>query len=322
MQKNIKSMKSLNGSVIKKYVLTLLFSLVIISVFSTSALGVHAQTSGESIVKCGQDASITSACKLDKENFGAMIKGVLGIVITIGLPLLFIFVSYRFVMAWFSLQQGNANAYKDALQKAGNAIVGFLIVVVLVAGGLYTILSFFGVSDKVLGILKMFSYSGLLPHAYAAAGDYLPNYSGVDNLYDFILRALSLVMKFFIYPALIVIWVWTGFSFVLAQGAPEALTKAKKWLMWAFITTLVIMVLQGFLFALRASALKIIGTSPAGQASDANYSNEGRNAQPINVNNVNYSNEGNNAPPNPANYSHEGNNYPAPTTQTGNNGNN
>jgi hypothetical protein len=246
----------------KRQISTLLSFLFFFSVLFGNSYEVYAQT-GDSIVKCGLGATTSTACQIGGDKgIGSIVKGTLGLVIAIGLPLLFIFVAYRFVTAWFSLQQGNANAYKDALSKAGNAIVGFLLIVVLMGGGLYAVLSFFGVDPKFLQILKMFSVSDLFPHAYAyEQPGFLPRPTQATNLYDFILSALSLVMKFFIYPALVVIWVWTGFSFVLAQGAPEALTKAKKWLMWAFITTLVIVVLQGFLLALRATALKVISSS-------------------------------------------------------------
>lgn len=240
----------------KQQVFSCISILFFVSIFSISSYEVFAQT-GDSIVKCGQGTTSATACTVG--NIGPVVKELLGIVITIGLPLLFIFVAYRFVVAWFSLQQGNANAYKDAIGKAGQAILGFLLIVVLIGGGLYAVLSFFGVKPEFLKILKLFS-GGLIEHTYAQTATQLPNPVSVNNLYDFILSALRLVMRFFIYPALVVIWVWTGFSFVLAQGAPEALTKAKKWLMWAFITTLVIVVLQGFLLALRTTALKVIAT--------------------------------------------------------------
>lgn len=223
--------------------------------------------STDSIVKCGNGPTADSACKLDKAHFGAAVKSLLTFVISIGLPLLFIFVAYRFVMAWFSLQQGNANAYKEALQKAGNAIFGFLIVVLLIGGILYSILAFFGVDPKILKILQMFTVSDIFPHAHAYEQEgFLPRFTQADSAYNFILDALRLFMRFFLYPALIVIWVWTGFSFVAAQGAPEALAQAKRLLLRAFISTLVIMVLQGFLIALRNSANKILETPAAGQA--------------------------------------------------------
>jgi hypothetical protein len=246
MIKNIFNKQNIFSLVSVLFFASLLFS------FSYHA---YAQT-GDSIVKCGD----VSPCELG--GVSGVVKGVLSLLLTIGLPLLFIFVAYRFVAAWFSLQQGNANAYKEAISKAGNAIVGFILITILIGGGLYTILSFFGVKPEYLKILQLFS-GGIVDHAYAQTQ--LPNPIGVNNLYDFILSALRLVMRFFIYPALIVIWVWTGFSFVLAQGNPDALNKAKKWLLWAFITTLIIVVLQGFLLALRTTALKIIAPSP-GQA--------------------------------------------------------
>ncbi len=232
-----------------------LLMVVMLTVFFGGSQEVFAQT-GDSIVKCGNGPTVDSACKVG--NIKEIVTGALALIISIGLPLLFVFVTYRFVMAWFSLQQGNTNAYKDAIQKAGNAIFGFFIVVVIIGGGLYTMLSFFGVKPEVLKILQILSSSDIFTHTYAQE-KLLPNYGPGGTLYEFILNAVKLIMKFFIYPALIVIWVWTGFSFVMAQGAPEALTKAKKWLMWAFVTTLIIMVLQGFLFALRNSINKILG---------------------------------------------------------------
>jgi hypothetical protein len=224
-----------------------------------------AQT-GESIVKCGQGSTSASACKIS--DIGTVVKGAVALVVSIGIPLLFIFVSARFIMAWFARAQGNANAYKEAIQKAGQAVFGLIIVVLVVGGGLYTILSVFGVKPELLIILKMFTLGDMFQHTYAQSQTFI-NPIQSNTLYDFILSAARLVMKFFIYPALIVIWVWTGFSFVLAQGAPEALAKAKKWLIGAVITTLIIMVLQGFLLALQNSVNKILGgtaTATAGQS--------------------------------------------------------
>lgn len=236
-------------------------SFFVLGIFGVSFNGVSAQSTGASIADvCGQGSSTTTACKIS--DIGPLVKGVLELLVIIGLPLLFIFVSWRFVNAWFALQQGNANAYKEALQKAGSAISGFIFIILLIAGLLYTMLSFFGIDPKILQILKLFSSADFFTHTYAQATQ-LPNFSGSSNLYDFILNALRLIMKFIVYPALIIIWVWTGFSFVLAQGAPDALAKAKKWLVGAFVTTLVIVFLQGFITALRASALKIIGTPAA-----------------------------------------------------------
>ena len=82
-----------------------------------------------------------------------------------------------------------------------------------------------------------------------------------NDLMDVILAILRVVMRFFIYPGLIVMWVWTGFSFVLAQGAPEALTKAKRLLVWAIVSTLVIVMIQGFLVVVQGTLKKVFPAS-------------------------------------------------------------
>ncbi len=261
----------------KSYLVPLIVTIFTVTLFIGGLHGVYAQTN-DSLIKCGNGPDVSTACKFNKEQFGGAVKGFLSFVISVGLPLLFIFVAYRFIKAWFLLQQGNASAYKDALQKATNAVYGFIIVVVLVGGGLYTILVFLGVDPKILEILKFFTFTDLFQHAYAYdQPGFLPRFVKADSLQLFLIDAFRLFVKFFLYPALIVIWVWTGFSFVFAQGAPEALALAKKLLVRAVITTIVVMVLQGFLFALQNSANKILGTQPtAGQACKTQ---DGRNGQ-------------------------------------------
>lgn len=248
----------------KQYLLTLLLTLTFVGL---SFGGVIAQStsgsiSGDSV--CGQwdpvAKKVTNPC--DINSVVTVIKGVLTLIITLGLPLLIVFVAFRFIMAWFALQQGNANAYKEALQRAGNAILGFLLIVALFGGLFLVVLRYFGVKSEdgfdPLIILKLLS-EAFIPYAHAQTlTTQLPNPVGADNLYDFILSVLRLVMRFFIYPALIVIWVWTGFAFVAAQGNPEGLSKAKKWLMWAFVSTLVIFMLQAFLVALRGTVQQIL----------------------------------------------------------------
>jgi hypothetical protein len=242
------------------YIIATLFILSGIS----CAYAAGASISGDEV--CG--ATATTACSLS--HIGVILKGVLKVIIALGLPLTIVFISYRFVMAWFALQQGNANAYKEALQKSGNAMLGFLLIVALFGGLLTVFLKYFGVKDQPLKLLELLS-SGFVEHAYAQArpDGLLPNFFGSDDIYDLLLSAFRLIMRFFIYPSLIVIWVWTGFSFVMAQGAPEALTKAKKWLLWAFLTTLVIFVLQGFLVAMRGTVEKILPGSTTTSSSQS-----------------------------------------------------
>jgi hypothetical protein len=377
--------------------LPLLF--VACSLFISISLPVFAQgvVSGDEV--CG--ASADKACNIThvKEITGNIFK----VIISLGLPLLVVFVCYRFIIAWFQLNQGNANAYREAAQKAGNAILGFMIIVALMGGIFFAILRMAGVKTEYLDIFKNILGTSLVERAYAQApysnegrnaspapapipesscnasnigvacnvsggsnanadryrlgkcsekdvgikyycrsdgagaacptgktayvtGDgtrCLPddevqkliqaseeayqnsaagqinsigsqsgspsgspgssegtantnqqnsqnsvaapvttasdlNPTSVNSLYDFILNILRLVMRFFVFPALIAIWVWTGFSFVLAQGAPEALAKAKKLLLWATISTFIIFMIQAFMTAVSGTVQKVL----------------------------------------------------------------
>lgn len=347
--------------------LPLLF--VACSLFISISLPVFAQgvVSGDDV--CG--ASADKACNIThvKEITGNIFK----VIISLGLPLLVVFVCYRFIIAWFQLNQGNANAYREAAQKAGNAILGFMIIVALMGGIFFAILRMAGVKTEYLDIFKNILVTSLVERAYAidvidggammascsfedqrifgtnctlqsgtqgqpcgsnytcrsgfecnaqmfcektpstnptfeeaSQGAQAPrenmiggscgrdgicsegvcdgasntcvrgasaqgtsqqqaanvtgslNPTNVTTLYDFILNILRLVMRFFVFPALIAIWVWTGFSFVLAQGAPEALAKAKKLLLWATISTFIIFMIQAFMTAVSGTVQKVL----------------------------------------------------------------
>jgi hypothetical protein len=246
---------------------------IFLILISVTPLYTYAQTGGKSISGdevCGAwdpsanggKGAIVNPCDINK--IGVVTKNLLTYVIGLGLPLLVVFITYRFVMAWFALQQGNANAYKEALKKSFNATIGFLFIVALFGGLMYVMLKYFGVKDGPLQVLKLFS-DAFIPHAYAqtttpptSACNSPFNMTGICSLYDFILSMLRIIMRFFVYPALIAIWVWTGFGFVMAQGNPEGLSKAKKWLLWAVFTTLLIFMLQMFLIAAQGTVKKIL----------------------------------------------------------------
>jgi hypothetical protein len=213
--------------------------------------------------QCGQTADPTKECSVS--DFYAEVQAGFSYFIYIATPIAVIIIGSYFVLAYFQRVQGNERAYREAWGKTFTSISGLFILILLFGGALGYILEFFGVDPKYLRLIMPFSAPAktslliFFPHAYAADGDMLPNpVSGVDNLYDFIRQALRLIMRFFVYPALIVAWVWTGFAFVLAQGAPEQLNKAKKLLVGVFITTLVIFMIQGFILALKSTFEKVL----------------------------------------------------------------
>jgi TRAP-type C4-dicarboxylate transport system permease small subunit len=216
---------------------------------------------------CGQSVD-QKKCQLS--DIPLVTKGILSLIVSIGLPVLICYIAYRFVMAYFAAVQGNAMAYKDAVKKAGNAILGFFFIAGLFGGLFYAMLKYLGVKDAPIQFLQFFSDAfTFIPHAYAAgestSNGYLPNFIGVNSLSEFLLAMVRLVIRFFVYPALIVMWVWTGFSFILAQGNPDGLRKAKKWLLGAIITTLVIFMLQMFLLAVQGTINKIINKDTSQQ---------------------------------------------------------
>lgn len=232
----------------------------------------------------GGKGAIVNPCGIDSVK--TISQGVFRTIIALGLPLLVVFIVYRFVMAWYALQQGNANAYKEAGKKVTQAIIGFIIIVALSGGIFITLLSYLGVNESFLGLLKSISLL-LIPHAYAVeSATQLPNPLGFTSPYDFILGILNTAMKFFLYPAMIGAWVWSGFSYVAAQGAPEKLLKAHKLLLMAFISTLIAFTVQGFLTAVKGSVNKILPntttttttTTNTTTVSDTNGTLDGRTA--------------------------------------------
>ena len=233
----------------------------LLSLFFVGALlSVHTVYSAERASLSGDVCGGIGKKKCELTDIPKIVKNVVRFVIGYGFLILIVFVTVRFVMAWFALQQGNANAYKEALSKSTNAFLGFLFIVMLSGGLLFTVLKYFGIKDELLdiGIFQSFFFDIFATHAYAAEGQYLPNFFPSDDINDFLTAIIRVVMRFFVYPALLCIWVWTGFAFIAAQGAPDALSKAKKWFMWATVTTLVIFTVQMFLIAIQGTIEKIL----------------------------------------------------------------
>ncbi len=201
---------------------------------------------------CGATASNTC----DFSHVKTLVKGSVYLVIGLGFLIMIVIISSHFVIAWFAAAEGRENVYREAAKRAGNAILGFIIIVALVGGALTALLKFLGAADPVTRLLELVT-QGLIPTAYAQV-TMIPTATADTDVYDFLLKMLAMVMRFFVYPGLIIAWVLTGFSFVLAQGKPESLAKAKKLIVWATVSTLVVVMIQGFLMAARGTVEKIL----------------------------------------------------------------
>lgn len=235
---------------------TLVAWTVSLVMFLGMAGAVEAQMSYSGDTVCGSSSS--DACTFDDAK--SIINNVImQFVLPLTLAFLTIFIMWRVIMAWYAYAQGNASAWKDARDKIGNAILG-LIIITLVFGGFFTaLLTMFGAQPWALQLLQILS-EGFIPHAYAQSASVaeLQNPLQQNSLYEVLLQFIRIALRWFIIPLLLTAWVWTGFSFVLAQGRPEAISKAKKLLGWAIAATILIVSTEGFLYALQATLVKIV----------------------------------------------------------------
>ena len=180
---------------------------------------------------CGATAG--SKCTLD--NAKSIVKTTLYYILGLGTILLGVVIIFRILAAVKAYYvDNNAGALKKAGSDLFNSIIGFIVIVLVIGGVFVALLTFLGVKAD---FLKVFS-DALVPTAYAQAAPCTPgeancgftNPLGVSSLYDFVLLVVRLFIRWFIYPGIIVMWIWSGFAFVTAQGRPEQLKKAKSWL--------------------------------------------------------------------------------------------
>lgn len=239
----------------KHYLLSVLLASFLVLV---SAYGVHAQTasiSGDGL--CG--ASATSTCNIS--HVKTIIQKLFYAFVVVGGSALVLMTAIRLVQSWFAYRAGNASAIKEAGEKTFQGVIGFFLFFAVLGGLLAAGLSYLGAQPWATKFLQLLS--GLfVEYAYAAETQF-QNPLMSNNLFDLLLAGMNLAMRFFVYPALIVMWVWSGFQFVYSQGNPDGLKKARSWLFWAFLITAIAFMLQGFLLALKATALKIAPNNPA-----------------------------------------------------------
>ena len=107
--------------------------------------------------------------------------------------------------------------------------------------------------------ISSFVFTGLLTFIsvnFVYAAD-LPSPVGGVDLWGFINLIITLILQWFVFPALVFFWFYVGFLFVKAQGNPQELREAKSWLWWTLIGTVIIMLAQGFSMALQGTVAKI-----------------------------------------------------------------
>lgn len=78
----------------------------------------------------------------------------------------------------------------------------------------------------------------------------LCNPVGIDNLEDLAQRIGEAILKLAI-PIAVIIIIWIGIQFLLANGNPEKINKAKSALWWTLIGLAVILIGGGFIALIR-----------------------------------------------------------------------
>jgi hypothetical protein len=246
-----------------KFLTTLIAGIVLfygVSLFSFGGATVYAQgltgsrpqsfNSGDSY--CGGNVNgVATPCSLGQ--IGGVVRGFLyKVVVPFGTIALFAYLLFVALQTVQAKIENKPDALKEAYKRITQALIGFLILTVAVSGLIYVMISFLGVKTKYI----QFLLSAFVDTAYAQT--YLENPVASNSAYDFLLAFVRLFIRFFVFPGVVFMWVYTGFSFVAAQGRPDALKKAKSILLISTAATIFIFVVEGFLFALRNTVNQIL----------------------------------------------------------------
>lgn len=237
----------------KRFLLTAVLSVFFVGALHVSIPLEHAYAQGVSgDALCG---GVGNPCT--PEHFRILANKLFLLFASIGTALLFLFIISRIIYsAYLYMANNDPSALARARTQSFNMLIGYGIIIA-VFGGLYFVgLKIFGVNESVLRLLQFFSSGGFIEHAYAQSTT-LTNPLSSDNAYDIIIAGISLAMRFFIYPALLAMWVASGFKLVYSQGNPEGLKTARKWFLVSFMVTIIAFTLQGFIIAFRQTALKV-----------------------------------------------------------------
>jgi Type IV secretion system pilin len=84
----------------------------------------------------------------------------------------------------------------------------------------------------------------------------IPNPLRIDSL----MELLSVILGVLIYLgtiALVLAFAWTGFQFVMAQGAPEKISDARRSLMWTVIGGVILLGAEAIALIIEATAMRI-----------------------------------------------------------------
>jgi len=136
--------------------------------------------------------------------------------------------------------------WKKRIQSSALALLYILIGFTIV----FALLQALGFKSSILNFIKQeftFNNFSIFPKAYAENLEALSDNTNVytnffpnQSAMSLFLLAIKFVVSYLAAPALVIATVWSGMLFVKAQGKPEELLKAKKYLMRVFIVIVVV----------------------------------------------------------------------------------
>jgi hypothetical protein len=96
------------------------------------------------------------------------------------------------------------------------------------------------------------------PQAGGTGGDAFTNPLQFNTLSEFLVAILNAVILI-VFPFIVLLLVYAGFQFVVAQGKPEAISKAKNAFLWTLIGALVVLGAKALSIAICATVDEIQG---------------------------------------------------------------
>lgn len=232
------------------------------TIFAGALLSLFVMTS-QVFAGIGNTCGESTPCNLSTDLAG-IFPNFFTVILSSVLMLVFLSISFT---ALRSYSAKSAGEIESARTKAGLAALGFLGLLLLTVLAV-PILQALGVQEWALKLLRSLSSLDLIPHAYAQGTQVsqgsqalLPSGFTFASIPDLLIALGNVAIRFFLYPWLIFIWVWSGFKLVYAQGSPEGLEKARTSITRAAIITVVVFTLQAFLLAAKVTVEKVRGTS-------------------------------------------------------------
>lgn len=242
----------------KKHLLVLLASSLLLGVFSVSA-----QTGA--LVTC--DGSSTSPCTWVQ--FFEIMRNIISL--GLGISILYAFSRIAYIGAKYGLRSDEAAVRTEF---RNNSIVILLSAIAIVALLPFTsyVLKTLKADAKVTNPIDCLQKadspgcpgankqdSGLkvnlqfFPHAHAQTQNILPQTVKMNgSIYDYAFLMFQLVIRI-LFIALIILWVYAGFSLVAARGNPTEIEKGKNRLWYSVFLTVILLLVQVLLVALKGT---------------------------------------------------------------------